>query len=73
MTIYDFNTGDLIWHEPDLLPLPTTLGETLLLTFNYDGHFVAYQYIINAIDIGLKRVYVTLQKTIYDGAAISLS
>lgn len=72
MTIFDFNTGDLIWRCDDM-PMPELLGDTMLLTFAYGGSFVAYHYVINAIDTGLKRVFVTLQKVILDGAAISLS
>ena len=71
MIIRDTNTGDLIWRD-DNMPLPQTLGDQILLTFAYGQSFVAYDYIINAIDTGTKTVYVTLQKVILDGAAISI-
>lgn len=73
MTIRDNTTGDLIWRGVDDMPLPEMLGETLLLTFVYGESFVAYQYVVNAIDTGKKEVFVTLQKVILDGVAISLS
>jgi hypothetical protein len=67
----DTQTADMLWRD-DYLPIPPACEKSLFIYFTFGATTVMYHFVIDAIDLVNKVVYVTLDQVDINGTAIPI-